>query len=267
MKTKYLLLTLLIPLLLVGCKENDFYYFDYDPPVPPSGLTVLNGDQRVDIFWDAGRDDDLAGYNVYYSYDYDGEYYLLGSTKRTKFIDYGANNGTKYYYAVAAYDYNGNESELSYDLAYATPRPEGFNQTVFDYLHFPNNSGYSFRKFKVVPFDNLDADFFFENYNGTYYLDVWDDTDIRDMGKTVDIWDIPEAPIGGWSNTKDAIAHIGNTYVIWTWDNHFAKIRISAITSERIVFDWAYQTVEGDPQLKTAKYGTERESLSRAWKR
>lgn len=266
MKTKkYILIALLIPLLFVGCKVNDYYYYDYDPPAPPSGLSVLNGDQRVDLSWDANRDDDLAGYNVYYSYDYDGEYYLLGSTKKTMFVDYGASNGVKYYYAVAAYDFNGNESDLSYDLAYATPRPEGFNQIVFDYLNFPNNSGYSFRKYKVVPYDHLDADFFFENYNGTYYLDVWDDTDIRDMGKTVDIWDIPEAPLAGWSPTKDVIAQIGHTYVIWTWDNHFAKIRVSNITPERIVFDWAYQTVEGNPQLKNGKNLTERKTLNRSW--
>ncbi|MCK7520206.1 MAG: hypothetical protein MZV64_22195 [Ignavibacteriales bacterium] len=42
-------------------------------------------------------------------------------------------NGDKYYYAVAAYDYNGNESELSYDVIYSTARPEGFNQAIFDY--------------------------------------------------------------------------------------------------------------------------------------
>ena len=32
--------------------------------------------------------------------------------------------------AVAAYDFNGNESELSYDVIYSTPRPEGFNQPI-----------------------------------------------------------------------------------------------------------------------------------------
>ncbi|MCK7520207.1 MAG: hypothetical protein MZV64_22200 [Ignavibacteriales bacterium] len=70
-----------------------------------------------------------------------------------------------------------------------------------------------------------DADFFFENYQGTFYLDVWDDTDIQDMGPTNDIYDIPFAPTSGWSTTKDAIAIVGHTYVIWTWDNHFAKIQ------------------------------------------
>ncbi len=73
------------------------------------------------------------------------------------------------------------------------------------------------------------------------------------MGTTNDIYDIPFAPSNGWSPTKDEIAKVGNTYVIWTWNNRFAKIRIKNITPDRIVFDWAYQTVEGEPMLKPHK--------------
>ncbi|MGE5497630.1 MAG: hypothetical protein ACM3Q2_06160, partial [Syntrophothermus sp.] len=90
-------------------------------------------------------------------------------------------------------------------------------------------------------------------YNGTFYLNVWDDSDIQAMGKTQDIYDIPTAPSRGWSPTKDTLAVIGHTYVIWTWDNHFAKIRITNITSERITFDWAYQEVKGNKDLKTGR--------------
>ena len=99
-----------------------------------------------------------------------------------------------------------------------------------------------FALYSVVAYDSIDVDFFFENYQGTFYLDVWDDTDIQDMGPTNDIYDIPYAPTSGWSTTKDAVAIVGHTYVIWTWNNHYAKIRISNITNERVVFDWAYQT-------------------------
>lgn len=55
---------------------------------------------------------------------------MIGSTSGTYFADVEAVNGNKYYYAVAAYDYNGNESELSYDVIYSTPRPEGYNHLV-----------------------------------------------------------------------------------------------------------------------------------------
>jgi hypothetical protein len=243
--------------LLISCGVNDPYN-DYTPPSPPSGLRVLNGDNRVDLSWNSNRESDLAGYNVYYSFSYDGKYTLLGSTKNTYFVDNGAINGNTYYYGVAAYDFNGNESELSYDEIYSTPRPEGFNETIFDYRQFPNTSGFSFFDYTVVPYNDTYVDFFFENYQGTYYLDVWSDTDIQDMGPTFNIYDIPYAPESGWvplvpgENIKYTQAVVGHTYVIWTLDNYYAKIRVKNITPERVVFDWAFQTVKGETQLKTA---------------
>jgi hypothetical protein len=250
-KMKNIILTIALfslAFILNSCGVNDSY--DYTPPQAPTGVQVLNGDNRVDIYWNPNRESDVAGYNVYYNYTYQGKYTLLGSTKNTHFVDDGAVNGTKYYYGVAAYDYNGNESELSYDVVYSTPRPEGFNQAIFDYINFPNSSGYSFFDYKVVPYDDQYADFFFENYQGTFYLDVWNDSDIQDMGPTNDIYDIAYAPTSGWSSTKDVIAKAGHTYVIWTFDNHYAKIRVKNITADRIVFDWAFQLVQGETQLK-----------------
>jgi len=250
-----------------GCDVNEpEYVVDYVPPVVPTGVNVLVGDNRVDLYWNENRDPDLAGYNIYFSYSYDGEYNLIGSSPYNYFIDDEAVNGNKYYYGITAYDYNGNESDLSLDVVYATARPEGYDQAIFDYRRFPNNSGYSFALSSVVAYDSIDVDFFFENYQGTFYLDVWDDTDIQDMGPTNDIYDIPFAPTSGWSTTKDAIAIVGHTYVFWTWDNHFAKIRISNITNERVVFDWAYQIVEGERQLKPSANST-RQTLEKQWNR
>ena len=241
-------------MLAVGCDHFDNY--DHRPPEPPRNISTVTGDNRVDVYWDDNTERDLAGYNVYYSYSYHGDYELIGSTETNSFVDYGASNGVTYYYAVTAYDYNGNESDLSSDVVYDTPRPEGFNQAIFDYNLSPNNSGYDFSDYLVVPFDDNAADFFFENYNGEFYLDIWDDSDIQDMGSTNDIWDISYAPSGGWvdknpdENIKYVKAVPGHTYVIWTWDNHFAKVRIKTITNERVVFDWAYQLVEGNKELK-----------------
>ena len=252
---------------LTGCEVNEpEYVVDNVPPVPPTGIKVYVGDDVIDLTWFDNRDPDLAGYNIYFSYSYNGTYENIGSSPYNYFIDEEAVNGVKYYYAVTAYDYNGNESDLSKDVIYATARPEGFNQAIFDYRRFPNNSGYSFALYSVVAYDSLDVDFFFENYQGTFYLDVCDDTDIQDMGPTNDIYDIPFAPTSGWSTTKDAIAVVGHTYVIWTWKNHYAKIRISNITNDRVVFDWAYQLVEGETQLKPSANG-ERKPLEKAWTR
>ncbi len=247
-------MTMLIGFSLLACDDDE--YFDNTPPTPPRNVKTILGDNTVDIYWDHNQEGDVAGYNVYYAFGYYDRYTLLGNTGDNYFIDFGAENGVTYYYAIAAYDYNGNESELSYDMAIGVPRPEGFNQSIFDYNGFPQNSGYDLDDFLVVPYNDLNTDFFFENYNRTFFINVWEDTDIQDMGETYDIYDIGEAPLNGWvpiqpnENVKYVRAFVGHTYVIWTWDNHFAKIRISLITNERMVFDWAYQTVEGEPLLK-----------------
>jgi len=261
--SKYILV-LIASVLITSCDiyDPDEHYYDYNPPSEPTGIVVINGDNRVDLYWNENRESDLAGYNVYYSYEYDGRYELIGSTETNYFIDRDVDNGVTYYYAVTAYDYNGNESELSFDVIYATPRPEGFNQAIFDFHRFPENSGYGFSEYLVVPYDDLESDVFFELFEGEYYLNVWDDSDIQDMGPTNDIYDIPFAPTSGWAPDKYEVARVGHTYVIWTWDNHYAKIRIKNITNDRVVFDWAYQLVEGENQLKPKNKGTERGPLT-----
>lgn len=255
---------LLTAFILYSCGVKDSYYIiDTVPPAPPTGIAVLNGDNRVDIYWNQNYENDVAGYNLYYSTSYDGRYTLIGSTNDNYFVDYDASNGTTYYYAVTAYDYNGNESDLSYDAIYATPRPEGFDQSIFDFRLYPDLGGYTFNDYSVVPYDDLSTDFFFGIYNGIDSIMVWNDTDIQDMGPTQDIYDIPFAPTSGWRASKSAVAIPGHTYVIWTWDNHYAKVRISTITGTRIVFDWAFQLVEGNRQLKPRKSPGERNELSR----
>ncbi len=257
MKKRIVLLLLLVgaALLLNGCRKFDHFYDD-TPPSAPRNVYTVTGDNRVDIYWDKNYEHDVSGYNIYYSYSYDGKYNLIGSTEDNYFVDRGAKNGDTYYYAVTAYDYEGNESDLSNDVVYDTPRPEGFNQAIFDYNISKNNSGYNFNKYLVLPYNDKDADIFFEQYNNIYYLNVWEDSDIQDMGSTRDIWDITKAPLTGWvpknpnDNIKYVEAKVGHTYVIWTWNNHFAKVRIKSITSGRMVFDWAYQLAEGNPELK-----------------
>jgi len=251
-----LAITFLTLFIASGCyDEVPVYEYDDNPPNPPSNVYLINGDNRVDITWKHNSERDVAGYNVYISSD-DYEFELIGSTGDNYFIDDYVRNGEFYYYAVTAYDDNGNESDLSIEQLPAAPRPEGFNKTVYDFRRFPDLAGYSFAGYTTVAYDSKFADFFFENYNGIFYLDVWDEADIQDMGPTTDIYDIPEAPETGWAPAKEEIAQIGHTYVIWTVDNHFAKIRVKTITNDRIVFDWAYQTLEGVKLLKNAKTGT-----------
>ncbi len=270
-KVVYRILLIVAIIFLFTYCDSNINYYDNTPPSPPVNVQTFVGDNLVEITWKHNSERDVAGYNVYFSYTYWGDYELIGNTSGNHYTDYDANNGELYYYAVAAYDYDGNESELSYDMVYGVARPEGRNQAIFDYIYYPNNAGYDFSSYLVVPYnsssEDISADFFFENYDGEFYLNVWEDTDIQDMGYTNNFLEITYAPLNGWvpmnndENVKYTKAKIGHTYVIWTWDNHYAKVRVKSISNERLIFDWAYQLLEGEQQLKTSRNSDHRKSL------
>jgi len=246
MKTTFVLFAVL---LMAGC-DMPSTHRDLAPPSVPRGVFTATGDNFVELSWVPNPEPDVAGYNVFVSSSYYGRYDLIGATADPAFIDYDARNGQTYYYAVSAFDFAGNESDLSKDVAYDTPRPEGYDVVLFDYRTRPTIAGYDFSTYSVGQYNDDYTDVFFEYYNGLYYMNVWEDSDIQDMGYTNSLYDVTTAPDGGWSPTKDARIVVGHTYVVWTWDDHYAKFRVSLLSPSRVVFDWAYQLQTGNPRLK-----------------
>jgi hypothetical protein len=238
-------------LLLTGCER--LLLPDRLPPSPPTGLRTSTGDNFIELSWDVNPERNVAGYNVFVSSSYDGRYELIGSSRVPSFVDYGARNGNQYYYAVTAYDFDGNESGLSRDVAYDIPRPEGYNVVLSDYRQDPSSAGYDFSGYAVTPYDAQSTDIYFENYNGAYYVNVFTDSDIQDMGSTGSLLDVKVAPASGWSSTHDARVFVGHTYIVWTHDDHYAKFRVTSISPDRLVFDWAYQLQKSNPLLKRSK--------------
>jgi hypothetical protein len=231
-----------------GCEPVG--YRDLTPPTAPRGIYTYTGDDMIELVWRDNPERDLAGYRVYVSPSSNGTYRFIGSSGVPRFVDYGARNGNTYYYAVTAYDLSENESELSREVVYDTPRPEGYDVALRDYRAVPNEAGYDFSTYSIGPYDDQYTDIFFEYYNGVYYMNVWEDTDIQGMGYTSSLYDVGYAPENGWSPTKDVRLYVGHTYVVWTWDNHYAKFRVTSLSSTRVVLDWAYQLQEGNPRLK-----------------
>lgn len=252
-----------LALLVAGCDIHVNEPFDSVPPAPPQGVDALAGDNIVTVSWLPNREHDLAGYKVYVGGSYSGRYDLIGTTHFTQFVDRGARNGDTYYYTVTAYDLDGYESELSADVVAATPRPEGFDVLLYDYRRDSTRAGYDFSTNSVGLYSDNYTDLFYENYQGILYLDVWNDTDIQDMGYARSLDEILRAPTTGWSPTKDAQAIGGHMYVIRTHDNHYAKLRIVVLTAAWVKFDWAYQLVPNDPDLKSQP----RAPLTRVWTR
>lgn len=263
MKTIEILIVSIV--IFAGC-DVEVFRNDVTPPSGPRGIYSSTGDDLVELTWLENPEPDVAGYNVFVSSTYYGTYRLIASTPQSHFVDYDAVNGQTYYYAVTAYDYAGNESELSRDVVYDTPRPEGYNVTLQDYYTRPNSAGYDFSTYSIGPYNDQYTDMFFEHYNGIHYMDVWDDTDIQDMGYTNSLYEITSAPQGGWSPTKDVRLIVGHSYVVWTWDNHFAKFRVTSVTASGARFDWAYQLQEGNPRLKPSTVNERRMELGKGAK-
>lgn len=234
---------------MVGCHTH-MNEPDFIPPAAPTGLRTQPGDGFIEILWSSNYEADLAGYRVYVGYSYDGRYELIGTTAGTRFVDYAARNGELYYYAVSAYDFSGNESDLSPEEAFSIARPEGYDVLLRDYHVVPEAAGFDFSRYAVVSFDDLYCDMYFENWNGQLWMNVRNDTDIQDMGPTNSLLELDVAPADGWSPTHDARLRVGHTYVVWTWDDHYAKFRVTSLASGRAVFDWAYQLKAASPLLK-----------------
>jgi hypothetical protein len=248
MNTK-ILAFLIAATLVAGCKSS-VVDVDHTPPFPPRGIYTETGDGVITVSWLSNQEPDVAGYKVYVSNAYDGVYTAIGQTSGLAYSDILASNGVTVYYAVTAFDRSGNESDLSTDVAYDTPRPEGFGVVLPNYHYDPGLAGYDFSTYSVGPYTDQYTDVFFEYLNGTYYLDVWDDTEIQDMGYTESLGEIGYAPTAGWSPSKDVRLIVGHTYVVRTWDAHYAKVRVRSLSDTRVIFDWAYQLQQGNTRLK-----------------
>jgi len=250
-KTKVLIFLLILTslMLLMGCC---YERADHEPPAVPRGLRSITGDGEVMLVWYDNTEPDMAGYRIYRSPTLSGYYYEIGETNLDHFLDFGLMNGETYYYAITAFDCNGNESDLSYEVVYDTPRPEGYNEQIFDYTEFPDYAGWDFSTYSIVRYTHPACDIYYGysySNNAYYFYATSVDTWIQDFGYTESLDDITYAPEYGWSEAGIVEAIEGHTYIVWTWDNHFAKFRVTLIGSDYAIFDWAYQIDPGNPEL------------------
>jgi hypothetical protein len=258
-----------------GCTEDKVVKAVGDIPAVPTGVLSTTGDHQVEIYWRGNNDNGVTeGYGVYrFTGTVDGEdrYELLGTALASagvvyegddvrwySYVDGNVQNGSTYYYSVNAYNEWG-KSELSKIDAMDTPRPEG-SAILRDFHTYPSNAGFDFSRARVVRYDAGDADVFFE-YDpdlGAFFLFAdSSDVDIQDYGYTDDLTSVGWGDPGGgegWSAVGwlELIEH--HSYIIWTADNHYATIRVETTDSnpEQVSIDirWAYQTDEGNPELK-----------------
>lgn len=261
MKKKLLTLVLiLVTLAFVGCDDcNDekiVYVGEDNPPPVPQGVYSVTGDGEVHIYW-LPIDDIVGDFDTYVVYRSDSHpdtgYWEIGSTDNTWFVDDNVLNGRTYYYAISSVDLDGNLSDLSYEDVFDTPRPEGYDGQLIDFNIVPDSAGWDLSSDRVVDYRSYACDFFLEYYDGdnVFYFNVTDDSILlQDMGYTQSLDDISYSPADGWSQNGWCEVILGHTYVFRTIDHHFAKVRVSYIGFDYILFDWAYQIDDNNRELK-----------------
>ncbi|KAA3612138.1 MAG: hypothetical protein DWQ05_19240 [Calditrichaeota bacterium] len=239
-----------------GCEEKIYVEEDFEAPAVPRGVESITGDEVVFLSWYPNDESDLAGYGVFRSFYENEGYELLATTQSPHYDDLDVLNGQTYFYAVTAYDFSDNESDLSYDLVFDTPRPEGAGARMYDQNRFADISAYDFSNYSIQDFRDGSSDICFEYHQtsgGLYINTLRQDTQIQDYGYTETFDDVSYAPEFGWSKLGFVEAILGHTYLIWTSDNHFAKIRITDLNSDLVQFDWGYQIDPGNPEVIAVK--------------
>ena len=254
---KLLLITMLLIgsiFIFSGC-EDEVYIVkpDHTPPSVPKGFYSITGDEVVHLIWEENDESDFKEYRVYRCLDNEDYYHRIATTKIAKFDDHDVANGITYHYAVSAIDYNGNESALSKWVIHDTPRPEGHDQTLYDRFYEPSQSGFDFLHAQVLDWEDYYADVYLE-YDANlkvFFLCVANkQTDIQDFGFTDDLDDVDWSPSEGWSNVGWVEVIKGHTYIVWTADDNYAKLRVTKIEGNtRLTFDWAYQVDPGNHEL------------------
>lgn len=123
----FLCITILASLLL--CLPA--YAADTIAPAAPAGVRVAPGDTAAYLSWDANKESDLAGYNVYRSETAGGTRTKVNSSLVSKatayFTNTGLVNGKTYYYRITAVDTSNNESEMSTEVAIKPDKPTVVN--------------------------------------------------------------------------------------------------------------------------------------------
>ncbi|MFN0149919.1 MAG: hypothetical protein ACKVU1_04290 [bacterium] len=260
---------------LVGCDDDDGTNpVDREAPPIPTGVYTITGDGSVEIRWSPLVGADVAGYEIYSAltdapqsaYDEIGR--VLGE-ESDSFRHTGIANGVTRYYAVAAFDFDGNRSALSsaFVLVHDTPRPAGtglrafapsasFNQAAIDWSRYAGGNSAL-----IVPYDDTLADFILEEGTGADIGRLFMigtniaegpnlyRNQIQDFGYTQSLDEVDWAPDNEdeatWAQSVYGVEMIaGHSYIVWTWDDYYAKFRVTNVSATSVTIDWAYQATD-----------------------
>lgn len=248
------------------------------PPVVPASVAGIALDNATYLIWsdDAASESDFSFYRVYIV---DGpDDLLLGETDSPGFVDLLAVNGATFTYFVTAVDDQGHESNGS-SLVDVTPRPDYTGELVNAYEDVPGNSGFQFQESEddaaVLSGDDPARHFRLESDVDGLWLVPGPGVEIFPTGQftsalkcgvgaDVDCTSWEVAPTSGYA-FDDVPVDAEFTYMFrvpgFGGGLNYGAIRVALVGQDQsgdqvMVFDWAYQIQEDNPNLSTAEGST-----------
>lgn len=123
------------------------YYVDRTPPSKPEGFTLAPENGYIELKWEQGTEEDLAGYTIYRSEEADGQCVAIKSNlKQVNYIDKNIQLGKVYYYKLAVSDTAGN---ISAQTSYVYGQMLEDNEAPVVYSFSPSN-GYVIAKTNTI---------------------------------------------------------------------------------------------------------------------
>ena len=243
----------------------------------PSWLTSISLNGAIHLDWsDNAYQAEPNGFDFYrvYStaYDLDSNlcgtgWSLEGTTVSSSFLAGNLSNGRPLCFAVSAISIEGYESLWS-PLRNDTPRPDGRNILLTAVDADSTKAAFRFwldangnrvvnpgELALVLNGASTSADFqVYRTVNGIFLQPVRTGTTVQTYGTVAvdDLTSIDIAPVTGY--TRDAVEAVpGKGYVFQMAESdgfyRYGAIRVTAVGSNYIIVDWAYQTDPGNPEL------------------
>jgi hypothetical protein len=281
-------------LILSGCQTDDcLNCVELPPPVVPTGVHSISGDNEVIVQWydisyapyDGQYNANVTGYVIYSRIFEPGDeldnsrtFYYMGEVAWDEnfdgysglhwYVDDEVQNGVQYEYAVSSINANELESALSYELVTDAPLPMSILPVELYDVNgsSPHFSGFDFSALDYGRVDprplNTTADILVFFQDGVPYLQtIRSSVHVQDFGVFTDSYGqlvfegVSWAPGDGYSSTGVLELIRGHIYVIeivdyQTGEVHYAKLGITGVSGvDRIQAHWAYQLIEGLPEL------------------
>lgn len=121
-------------------------------------------------------------------------------------------------------------------------------------FHEPDAAGYDFSDRRLREYDHRMTDISYECGEEGPLIVVQADTRIRDAGWSESLNEFYLIRDQDWEPSGVLAPVAGRTYVVRTWEGGYARVRVTSVSSERLVFDW--RAVHPDEMDVTANKST-----------